>query len=32
MDQKYRQLNDRFMEITELYDQRPARPEDLELI
>lgn len=32
MDQKYRQLNERFQEITELYDQRPARPEDLELI
>lgn len=25
-------LNERFSEITELYDQRPARPEDLELI
>ena len=32
MDQKYRQLNDRFAEITELYDSRTARPEDLELI
>ena len=32
MEQKYRMLNERFSEITELYDQRPARPEDLELI
>lgn len=32
MEQKYRHLNERFQEITELYDQRPPRPEDLELI
>ena len=32
MDQKYQQLNGRFIEITDLYDQRPARPEDLELV
>ena len=32
MDSKYKQLNDRFTEITDLYDGRPARPEDLELI
>lgn len=32
MDSKYKQLNDRFIEITDLYDGRPARPEDLELI
>jgi hypothetical protein len=31
MDSKYKLLNDRFMEITDLYDGRPARPEDLEL-
>ena len=32
MDNKYKLLNDRFTEITDLYDGRPARPEDLELI
>lgn len=32
MDSKYKILSDRFGEITELYDGRPARPEDLELI
>ena len=32
MDQKYRQLNDRFLELQELYENRPSRPEDLELI
>ena len=32
MENKYNQLNERFIEITELYDGRPARPEDLELI
>lgn len=32
MDSKYKQLNERFIEITDLYDGRPARPEDLELI
>jgi len=32
MDQKFRQLNERFMELQELYDGRPSRPEDLELI
>jgi len=32
MDQKYRQLNERFTELQELYEGRPSRPEDLELI
>ena len=32
MDQKYRQLNDRFVELQELYEGRPSRPEDLDLI
>lgn len=32
MDQKYRQLNDRFLELQELYENRPSRPEDLEMI
>ncbi len=32
MDNKYKLLHDRFEEITNLYDGRPARPEDLELI
>lgn len=32
MDQKYKQLSERFMELQELYEQRPSRPEDLELI
>ena len=32
MENKYNQLNDRYNEITDLYDGRPARPEDLELI
>jgi len=32
MDEKYKQLSDRYSEITILYDSRPARPEDLELI
>jgi hypothetical protein len=32
MDQKYRQLSDRFLELQELYENRPSRPEDLEMI
>jgi len=32
MDQKYRQLNERFFELQELYENRPSRPEDLEMI
>lgn len=32
MDQKYKQLNERFLELQELYEGRPSRPEDLDLI
>ena len=32
MDQKYRQLSDKFMELQDLYENRPSRPEDLEMI
>ncbi len=32
MDQKYKQLSERFVELQELYEGRPSRPEDLELI
>lgn len=32
MDQKYKQLSDRFNELQEIYEQRPSRPEDLDLI
>jgi hypothetical protein len=32
MDQKYKQLAERFAELQELYEGRPSRPEDLELI
>ena len=32
MDQKYRQLNERFLELQELYEGRPSRPEDLDMI
>ena len=32
MDQKYWQLNERFLELQELYENRPSRPEDLELV
>ncbi len=32
MDAKYRQLNGRFAEVTDMYEARPSRPEDLELI
>mmetsp|Transcript_7127 Transcript_7127/g.8228 ORF Transcript_7127/g.8228 Transcript_7127/m.8228 type:complete len:84 (+) Transcript_7127:2676-2927(+) len=32
MDQKYRDLNQRFLEQQSMYEQRPARPEDTELI
>lgn len=31
MEEKYKQLNDRFKEVSDLYDERPPRPEDLEL-
>ena len=32
MDQKFRSLNDRFLELQEMYSGRPPRPEDLALI
>jgi hypothetical protein len=32
MDQKYKQLSEKFMELQELYENRPSRPEDLEMI
>ena len=32
MDTRYRQLNERLMEVTEMYEGRPSRPEDLELV
>lgn len=32
MDLKYKQLSDKFMELQELYENRPSRPEDLEMI
>ena len=32
MDQKYRTLNEKFVELQGMYDGRPSRPEDLELI
>ena len=32
MDSKYKQLNENFKELELLYQQRPSRPEDLDLI
>ncbi len=32
MDQRYRQMSEKFMELQELYENRPSRPEDLEMI
>ena len=32
MDQKYRDLNQKFLEQQSMYEQRPSRPEDTELI
>ena len=32
MDQKYRDLNQKFMEVQGMYEGRPSRPEDTELI
>lgn len=32
MDQKYKHLSDKFLELQELYENRPSRPEDLEMI
>ena len=32
MDSKYRMLNENFKELESIYQQRPSRPEDLELV
>ena len=32
MDQKYRDLNQKFVELQGMYENRPSRPEDTELI
>ena len=32
MDQKYKLLSERFNELQEIYEGRPSRPEDLDLI
>ena len=32
MDMKYKSLNQRFFELQDLYENRPSRPEDLEMI
>ncbi len=32
MDNKYKMLNDNFKELEQLYQQRPSRPEDLDLV
>lgn len=32
MNEKHNQLNERFLELQELYEGRPSRPEDLEMI
>jgi len=32
MQDKYNQLNDRFLELQDLYESRPSRPEDLEML
>ena len=32
MSEKYAHLNERFIELQELYEQRPSRPEDIEMI
>jgi hypothetical protein len=32
MTQKYTQLNDKFVELQDLYEGRPSRPEDLEML
>jgi hypothetical protein len=32
MNDKYTHLNERFVELTELYEQRPSRPEDLDML
>ena len=32
MNDKYTHLNERFIELQELYEQRPSRPEDLDML
>ena len=32
LDEKYRILNGKFSELQQLYDKRPSRPEDLDMI
>lgn len=32
MQEKFNRLNDQFLELQELYDGRPSRPEDLEML
>lgn len=32
MQEKYSRLNEQFLELQELYDGRPSRPEDLEML
>jgi len=32
MQDKYNQLNDRFLELQDLYESRPSRPEDLDML
>lgn len=32
MDQKYKMLNENFKELENLYQNRPSRPEDLEIV
>lgn len=32
MEHKYRQLSEKFNELQELYENRPSRPEDLDMI
>jgi hypothetical protein len=32
MNDKYGHLNERFVELQELYEQRPSRPEDIDML
>jgi hypothetical protein len=32
MNDKYTHLNERFVELQELYEQRPSRPEDIDML
>ena len=32
MDKKFRSLNEKFLELQEMYNGRPSRPEDMNLI